>query len=300
MLHDTAATRSPSDDSYHYNVMRRAIEAIDSADHPLSLEELAGSMGMSAAHFQRIFSAWVGVSPKRYQQYLALDHAKSLLGERMTTLEAAAEAGLSGSGRLHDLFLRWEAMSPGEFARGGAGLEIRYGWFPSPFGEVLAMGTARGLCGLAFSAETGREAAMADMTARWPQARFTEAPEAVAAWVEAAFGGGGETALHLIGAPFQIKVWEALLQVPEGGVTTYSEIAGAIGHPRAMRAVGTAVGRNPISWRIPCHRVLRKEGALGGYHWGLPVKRALLARESARAEAAETGGTIEDPDRAIA
>ena len=285
MLHDTAATRTPSDDSYHYNVMRRAIEAIDAAETPLSLEELAGTMGMSAAHFQRIFSAWVGVSPKRYQQYLALDHAKSLLGERMTTLEAAAEAGLSGSGRLHDLFLRWEAMSPGEFARGGAGLEIRYGWFPSPFGEVLAMGTARGLCGLAFSAETGREAAMADMTARWPQARFTEAPEAVAGWVEAAFGGGGEAALHLIGAPFQIKVWEALLNIPSGHVTTYSELAQAVGHPRATRAVGTAVGRNPVSWLIPCHRALRKSGGLGGYHWGLPVKRAMLAYEAARADA---------------
>ena len=289
MLHDTAATRTPartpSDDSYHYNVMRRAIEAIDAAETPLSLEELAGTMGMSAAHFQRIFSAWVGVSPKRYQQYLALDHAKSLLGERMTTLETAAEAGLSGSGRLHDLFLRWEAMSPGEFARGGAGLEIRYGWFPSPFGEVLAMGTARGLCGLAFSAETGREAAMADMTARWPQARFTEAPEAVAGWVEAAFGGGGEAALHLIGAPFQIKVWEALLNIPSGHVTTYSELAQAVGHPRATRAVGTAVGRNPVSWLIPCHRALRKSGGLGGYHWGLPVKRAMLAYEAARADA---------------
>lgn len=269
---------------YHYQIMRRAIEIIDAAENPLSLEDLATRMGMSAAHFQRLFSAWVGVSPKRYQQYLALTHAKTLLSDRMTTLEVAQTAGLSGSGRLHDLFLRWEAMSPGEFAKRGAGLQISYGWFTSPFGEVLAMGTDRGLCGLAFTAETGREAAMADMTARWPAASYRHTPDAVASWVEAAFGGG-ETALHLIGAPFQIKVWEALLAIPSGCVSTYSGIAGAIGHPRAVRAVGTAVGRNPVSWLIPCHRALRKSGGLGGYHWGLPVKRAMLAYESARVEA---------------
>ncbi|MDX5403240.1 MAG: bifunctional helix-turn-helix domain-containing protein/methylated-DNA--[protein]-cysteine S-methyltransferase [Rhodobacterales bacterium] len=272
-------------ESYHYHVMRRAIHVIDAADRPLSLDEIAGQMGMSAAHFQRLFSAWVGVSPKRYQQYLTLDHAKRLLTDRMTTLEAAEGAGLSGTGRLHDLFLRWEAMSPGDFARRGAGLRISYGWFPSPFGEVLAMGTDKGLCGLAFAEETGREAAMADMTSRWPAATYLDAPEAVAGWVNAAFGGGGETALHLIGAPFQIKVWEALLTIPSGHVTTYSDIAGAVGHPRAVRAVGTAVGRNPVSWLIPCHRALRKSGGLGGYHWGLPVKRAMLAYEAARVDA---------------
>ena len=147
------------------------------------------------------------------------------------------------------------------------------------------MGTNRGLCGLAFSEETGRDAAMADMVARWPLARYVEQPSDVAGWVTSAFAGTGETALHLIGAPFQIKVWEALLAIPSGHVTTYSELAGAVGHPRAVRAVGTAVGRNPVSWLIPCHRALRKSGGLGGYHWGLPVKRAMLAYEAARAEA---------------
>ena len=285
--HDTASlsVTDKDADSYHYHVMRRAIDVIDTAEAPLTLDELATRMGMSAAHFQRLFSAWVGVSPKRYQQYLALDHAKRLLTERMTTLEAAATTGLSGTGRLHDLFLRWEAMSPGEFAKRGESLQISYGWFPSPFGEVLAMGTDRGLCGLAFTEETGREAAMADMTARWPAAQYQRAPDAVAHWMDAAFGGGGETALHLIGAPFQIKVWEALLAIPSGHVTTYSDIAGVIGNPRAVRAVGTAVGRNPVSWLIPCHRALRKSGGLGGYHWGLPVKRAMLAYESARVDA---------------
>ena len=274
-----------SEQSYHYNVMRRALEVMDAAEAPLSLEDLAALMDMSPAHFQRIFSAWVGVSPKRYQQYLRLGHAKALLAERHTVLEAAHEAGLSGTGRLHDLFLRWEAMSPGEFARGGAGLIIRYGWFDSPFGEALAMGTERGLCGMAFSEEFGRAWAWQDMIARWPEARFEENPEAIAPWVDAAFAGRGEAALHMIGAPFQIKVWEALLQVPSGHVTTYSDIAEAIGNPRAVRAVGSAVGRNPVSFLIPCHRALRKSGALGGYHWGLPVKRAILAWESARIEA---------------
>jgi AraC family transcriptional regulator, regulatory protein of adaptative response / methylated-DNA-[protein]-cysteine methyltransferase len=273
--------------SYHYAVIGRAIEAIAArAPEQASLEEVAASVGLSPAHFQRVFSQWVGVSPKRYQQYLALDHAKRLLAERKSVLEAAHASGLSGSGRLHDLFLRWEAMSPGEYARAGEGLEIAWGWFDTPFGPALAMGTDRGLCGLAFAVEAGREAAMADLRGRWPRADFVEAPERIAAWVEAAFGGRGETRLHLIGAPFQIKVWEALLQIPSGHVTTYSDLAAAIGRPTAVRAVGTAVGRNPVSWIIPCHRALRKAGGLGGYHWGLGVKRAMLAWESARYEGA--------------
>ena len=196
--------------SYHYNVMRRALDLIDGADAPLTLEELARDMQMSPAHFQRLFSSWVGVSPKRYQQYLTLDHAKALLTERHTLLEAADATGLSGTGRLHDLFLRWEAMSPGAYAQRGAGLTIRYGWFDSPFGEVLAMGTDKGLCGLAFAGECGRDAAWEDMTGRWPEADFTENPDAIAPWVDAAFAGKGQAALHMIGAPFQIKVWEAL------------------------------------------------------------------------------------------
>jgi AraC family transcriptional regulator of adaptative response/methylated-DNA-[protein]-cysteine methyltransferase len=273
-------------DSYHYAVIGRAIEHIAArAPEQASLDEIADAVGLSPAHFQRVFSQWVGVSPKRYQQYLALDHAKRLLAERRSVLDTAHDAGLSGAGRLHDLFLRWEAMSPGAFARAGEGLEITWGWFDSPFGPALAMGTDRGLCGLAFAAEVGREAAMADLVTRWPRARFVEAPERVAPWVDAAFGGGAAR-LHLIGAPFQIKVWEALLQVPSGHVTTYSDLAAAVGHPRAVRAVGTAVGRNPVSFLIPCHRALRKAGGLGGYHWGLGVKRAMLAWEAARLDAA--------------
>lgn len=271
--------------SYHYNVIARAIRLIDAAPIGLTLDSLAAEMGMSAAHFQRTFSQWVGVSPKRYQQYLTHDHARHMLANHATLLDTAQDAGLSGTGRLHDLFLTWEAMTPGDVARGGAGLTIDWGWFDSPFGPALVMGTARGICGMGFAAELGEEAAYDDLARRWPSARFTENPDQLRPWVQAAFGARPGAPLYLIGAPFQIKVWEALLRIPSGQVTTYGDIARVIGHPKAVRAVGTAVGRNPISWLIPCHRALRKGGALGGYHWGLPVKRALLAYEGARADA---------------
>lgn len=273
-----------TEDGYHYRTIARALQEIDAAGADLPLEVLAARMGMSAAHFQRVFSAWVGVSPKRYQQYLVLGHAKALLRERMTVLEAAQESGLSGGGRLHDLFLRWEAMAPGDYARGGAGLVIRWAWVDTPFGVALAMATERGLCALGFAEEAGRVATMADLCGRWPHARFAEDPGGIVPLVASVFSGQGGQ-MHLIGAPFQIKVWEALLRVPSGHVTTYSELARAVGHPKAVRAVGTAVGRNPISYFIPCHRALRMTGELGGYHWGLPVKRAILAWESARADA---------------
>ncbi|MDX5351277.1 MAG: methylated-DNA--[protein]-cysteine S-methyltransferase [Paracoccaceae bacterium] len=269
--------------SYHYQVIARALEVIDAEGPALTLEDLAARMRMSPAHFQRVFSQWVGVSPKRYQQYLVLGHARRLLADRHTVLGAAHEAGLSGGGRLHDLFLTWEAMSPGDYARGGDGLEIRWGWFDSPFGPALVMATDKGICGMGFAEEAGDVAALDDMVRRWPKARFVEAAEAIRPLAEAAFGGQA-TRLHLIGAPFQIKVWEALLAVPSGHVTTYADIAGAIGHPQAHRAVGTAVGRNPISFLIPCHRALRRDGGLGGYHWGLPRKRAMLAWEAARTD----------------
>lgn len=276
---------STAEDSYYYKLMRRAIDRIDAeGGRELRLEDLAAEMNLSPAHFQRIFSRWAGVSPKRFQQWLTLDHARRLLAERHTTLETADAVGLSGTGRLHDLFLRWEAMSPGDYARGGAGLTILWGWFDSPFGPALIMGTDRGICGIGFAAETGAEATMADMRSRWPQAEFVEDRTAMTPLSDRAFPTAGETAtapLYLIGAPFQIKVWEALLGIPTGHVTTYSDIARAIGHPQAVRAVGTAVGRNPVSWLIPCHRALRKSGGLGGYHWGLPVKRAMLAWEAA-------------------
>jgi AraC family transcriptional regulator of adaptative response/methylated-DNA-[protein]-cysteine methyltransferase len=274
---------------YHYDVMRRAITVIDTAEGNLSLEDMAAQMGMSAAHFQRIFSRWVGVSPKRYQQYLTLGHAKTLLHSQFSTVDTAHASGLSGSGRLHDLFVRWEAMSPGEYAKHGAGLVINWGWFDTPFGRAIVMGTDRGICGLGFAAEIGEEAAFLDLRDRWPDAEFTQAPERLDGWVKTAFGmeteNAGKAPLLLMGAPFQIKVWEALLSVPSGQVTSYSQIAQIVGNPKAVRAVGIAVGRNPVSWLIPCHRALRKSGAMGGYHWGLTMKRVMLAYEAAKAEA---------------
>ncbi|MCV2889678.1 bifunctional helix-turn-helix domain-containing protein/methylated-DNA--[protein]-cysteine S-methyltransferase [Ruegeria aquimaris] len=278
-----------TEEGYHYGVIRRAIELIDAGGESMSLDDLATQMNMSPAHFQRIFSRWVGVSPKKYQQYLTLGHAKALLEDRFTLLEAAQNVGLSGTGRLHDLFVRWEAMSPGDYARKGADLTIYWGWFESPFGPALVMGTERGICGIGFAAEAGAEATMQDLLSRWPQATFVEDPMRLRPWVLSAFGAASDrlepVPLYLIGAPLQIKVWEALLRIPSGQVTTYGELAQSIGQPRAVRAVGTAVGRNPVSWLIPCHRALRKSGGLGGYHWGLPVKRAMLAWEAARSEA---------------
>lgn len=288
MDHASLTAAPPADDavsgSYHYGVIARAIKALDAAGGaPVPLTALAAELRLSPAHLQRVFSAWAGISPKRYQQYLALDTARRLLAENATTLEAATGAGLSGSGRLHDLFIRWEAMPPGVYAQRGAGLEIDWGIGDTPFGPALAMATDRGLCGLAFTAETGSDAAFDDLADRWPRARFRSDPDRLAPMLAAVCAGRG-TRLHLIGPPFQIKVWEALLAIPDGAVTTYSEIARHVCSVRATRAVGTAVGRNPLAWLIPCHRVLRKDGGLGGYHWGLTVKRAMLAREAAHRE----------------
>lgn len=287
----TEEMRDESDEhsgSYHYRLIARAIARIDEAGgERLGLDELAAELGLSPAHFQRVFSRWVGVSPKRYQQYLALGHARGLLAARRPVLDTALEAGLSGPGRLHDLFLRWESMTPGEVGRGGGGVDIFWGWFDSPFGPALAMGTARGLCGIGFAGEQGAEKVMADLTGRWPAARFTEDPARLEDWVRAAFGTvPGGPPVQVIGAPFQLQVWQALLAIPPGQVSSYGEIAAAIGRPKAARAVGAAVGANPLSWLIPCHRVIGGSGALTGYRWGLPVKRAMLAWESARADSA--------------
>ncbi|WOI55057.1 bifunctional helix-turn-helix domain-containing protein/methylated-DNA--[protein]-cysteine S-methyltransferase [Palleronia sp. LCG004] len=268
--------------SYYWRLMRRAIDRLDAEDgRNLTLAEIAEEMNLAPEHFQRLFSRWIGVSPKRFQQFLTLGHAKKLLETRFTTLDTAHDVGISSTGRLHDLFVRWEAMSPGEYARKGAGLTIRHGYGTGPFGRMLGMVTDRGLCGLAFCEETGDDAALADLAARWPAATHLRDDKALAPHLSSAISPGARNDLHLIGAPFQIKVWEALMTIPTGHVTTYGEIAQAIGRPKAVRAVGSAVGRNPISWIIPCHRAIRATGGLGGYHWGIPVKRAMLAHEAA-------------------
>ncbi|MER5170924.1 bifunctional helix-turn-helix domain-containing protein/methylated-DNA--[protein]-cysteine S-methyltransferase [Thioclava kandeliae] len=276
------------EDRYHYRLIARAIAEIDAAHAEgltPSLADLAQRLNLSEAHFQKCFTAWAGVSPKRYMQYLKLDLAKDLLRKRHPLIAVAADTGLSGSARLHDLILRWEAMTPGEFARAGAGLTIHWGRFETHYGPVIAMGTGRGICGMAFTEVMGEALAFADLAKRWPAAQFREDPAALGNWVAAAFAQRGDVSLTLTGGAFQIKVWEALLQIPEGAVSTYQDIATAIGSPKATRAVGTAIGKNPIAALIPCHRALRKSGGLGGYHWGLTTKRVLLAREAARSEA---------------
>ncbi len=270
------------DDSCTYRVLKRAIEEIDHSEGRITLTDLAASIGMSATHFQRLFSKWVGISPKKYQQYLELEHSKQLLRDHHSLLDTALESGLSRTGHLHGRFITWEAMTPAEFAKNAKGLLICYAWGDSPFGDALIMATPRGICGISFSGETGHDATLADMMQRWPDAEFHKETAPTSKNGLAIFTDMGTSNLHVMGAPFQIKVWEALMNIPSGQVTTYSDIASAIGSPKATRAVGTAIGKNPISWLIPCHRVLRKSGELGGYHWGLPVKRTMLAYEAAK------------------
>ena len=200
------------DQSYHYKLIARAIALIDAPGGTArSLDDLAAELGLSAAHFQRVFSAWAGVSPKRYQQYLTLGHARQLLAARFSTFDTALQLGLSGQARLHDLFLRWEGMTPGDYAKRGEGLEIHYGWFDSPFGPALGLATDRGLCGLAFAENCDDMSALADMTRRWPKARYRADPAAAAPHVDVAFARKGTAQLHMIGTPFQIKVWEAFV-----------------------------------------------------------------------------------------
>ncbi|TQS71803.1 methylated-DNA--[protein]-cysteine S-methyltransferase [Rhodobacteraceae bacterium] len=272
------------EDSYHYQTIARALAIIENAHSEkrhLSLAELSGSLGMSESHFHKVFSAWVGVSPQRYDHYLSMMQARDLLRRRQPLSMVAHTLGLSGTARLHDLLIRWEAMTPGTYAAKGAGLQIFWGKFRSRFGPVLAMATTRGLCGVAFYTDIGEQAAFADLAKRWPAAQIDHAPDQVASFLRPVLSHRGETHIVLSGRPFQLKVWEALLQIPSGGVATYSDIAQAIDAPKSVRAVGTAVGRNPIAQLIPCHRVIRTTGELGGYHWGLGVKRALLLHEAA-------------------
>jgi AraC family transcriptional regulator of adaptative response/methylated-DNA-[protein]-cysteine methyltransferase len=252
-------------------------------DEQPSLAAMADRTGTSPYHFQRLFSRWVGLSPKKYVQFLTLERAKACLDASQSVLEAAFSAGLSGPGRLHDLFVNVEAVTPGEYKRGGAGLTIFHGVHDSPFGPCLLMHTERGICALAF-VDPGSEArALAAMTTRWPNARLVAdaVPGAeLAARVFAGPGSDGDPLrLLLCGTPFQIRVWEALLRIPPGAITSYQALAQFIGKPNATRAVGTANGANPIAYLIPCHRVIRKSGALGGYGWGLGRKLAMLSEE---------------------
>ena len=266
------------------------------------LKELARSAGLSEFHFQRLFRRWAGISPKRFVQYLTAGHAVRMLRESRTNLETAYDAGLSGGGRLHDLLVNFHAVTPGELKRAGAGLTIQYGFHPSPFGECLIGVTTRGVCHLGFVPPAGQHAALAELAAEWPQARFEEAPRMTSPISRRLFthvnGNSPGIDLHVRGTNFQIKIWEALLRIPQGSVVSYEDIARRIHAPRAVRAVASAVAHNPVAWLIPCHRVIRKSGAMGGYRWGETRKKALLAWETARTTVVKSSAASHpaDPD----
>lgn len=240
------------------------------------LETLAKVAGLSPFHFQRLFSKWAGVTPKDFVKAITNEHAKSLLAGSRGVLEASLEAGLSGPGRLHDLLVTVEGVTPGEFKARGAGVRISYGFHDTPFGECLIGATGRGVCYLAF------EGRLSELKKKWPKASLARDQGATKKLVDAMFARkGGKIRLVLEGTPFQVQVWKALLKIPRGKVASYFDIAKSIGKPSACRAVGAAVGRNAIGYLIPCHRVILESGAVGQYRWGAPRKRALLAWETA-------------------
>ncbi|MCB0191754.1 MAG: methylated-DNA--[protein]-cysteine S-methyltransferase [Anaerolineae bacterium] len=250
-----------------------------------SLKEVADAIGLSEYHFQRLFSRWAGISPKRFLQFLTVEHAKCLLTQSKSVLDVSYEAGLSGPGRLHDLFVTCEAITPGDYKRRGSGVEIRYGFHPSPFGECLLAVTERGVCALDFTSVGGREAALAALRANWGQGNLVEDSTITQPFADQIFDPvQDQQALPLVlkGTNFQIKVWQALLKIPSGAVVSYADIASTIGQPKASRAVGNAVSKNPIGYVIPCHRVIRKAGNIGDYHWGAARKQAMLGWESSR------------------
>ena len=258
------------------------------SEHP-SLEEAASAVGLSPFHFQRVFTRWAGVSPKTFVAAIAHAEARSRLEEGESVLGAAFDAGLSGPSRLHDLFVAQESVTPGEARRRGEGLELRWGQAPTPFGQGLFVIAPRGLCGLAFcdGEDRGEDGeAFADMHARWPAAAWTRDDEAAAAMARQVFlGSQTPTPVALIGPPFHVQVWKALLRIPPGRTASYGQVAAWAGKPGAFRAAGAAIGANPISWLIPCHRALAKDGRLTGYHWGLARKAAMLGLEATRASA---------------
>lgn len=254
-------------------------------DQP-DLDELARQAHWSPFHFQRKFQEWAGVSPKKFLQYLSLGHAKQLLRQQASVADAAHETGLSGTGRLHDLFVTLEAMTPGEYRQGGAALAIAYSFGESLFGSYLVASTAKGICKLVFS--TDEAAALTELRADWPNATLVAQETALHAQVAQFFAHDfpptGRLHLHLKGTSFQLKIWESLLRVPEGELRTYAQLAGAAERGAAVRAAGTAIGANPVAYLIPCHRVIRGTGELGQYRWGAPRKAALLGWEAAQIE----------------
>lgn len=270
----------------HYKVIERAIAFLRS-NYLLqpSLEEVAAQVHMSPYHFQRVFTEWAGVSPKKFTQYLSVSYAKSLLVEEQPSLfETALRTGLSGGGRLHDLFVQIEGMTPGEFKKGGVSVNIQYGFHTSSFGDLIIASTEKGICYLAFIERN--EEGLKELKKRFPGAKLKEANSQFQEQAMTFFAQKNpqkdKIPLHLRGTPFQLKVWEALLKIPEGRLMTYGQIAKEIGQSGASRAVGTAIGSNPIACIIPCHRVIQKSGIIGGYRWGVDRKSALIGWEAAQ------------------
>lgn len=271
--------------SRDYQLVERVIHYLGDVylERP-DLKEISRRAGLSEFHFQRLFTRWAGVSPKKFLQYLTKEHARRLLDHSHDVLSVSFDSGLSGPGRLHDLFVNFEAMTPGDYKTGGAGLTIRYGFHPSPFGECFIATTDRGICALHFVA-TSRSAVLNECRSRWRHAEFVEDTKQAASTVRRIFDHTGKIHLDVRGTNFQVKVWEALIRIPEGAVATYSDIARAIGRPGASRAVGTAIGSNPVAYLIPCHRVIRGLGVFGNYRWGEDRKKAILGWEFARRDA---------------
>ncbi len=281
---------NPPSASADYAIVRRAIEFISTRyrEQP-SIEAIAEHVGLSASHFQHVFKRWAGLTPKAFLQAITIERARELLRDSATVLDAAYDVGLSGPSRLHDLFVAHEALTPGDYRRDD--LTLAYGFHTSPFGEAIVVSTSRGMAGLGFVDEGNRQGALADMARRWPRARLVEDQGATAPYARRAFDPAlwrldAPLRVVLIGTDFELRVWETLLNVPMGRATTYSDIARKIGKPKAARAVGAAVGRNPISFVVPCHRVLGRSGALTGYHWGLARKQAIIGWEAGRTAAA--------------
>ncbi len=269
-----------------YDVVRKAIGHIRGhwREQP-EIETIAEAAGVTPTELHHLFRRWAGLTPKAFLQALTLNGARQLLRDSASVLDATYEVGLSGPGRLHDLFVTHEAMSPGEWKSGGEGLTIRFGFHPSPFGSALVMATERGLAGLAFADPGEEKAALADMQGRWPRAAYVEDSARTAAIARRIFDPSQWSAQQplrvvLIGTDWEVRVWEALLRIPMGRLATYSAIAGKLCAPKAARAVGAAVGKNPVSFVVPCHRVVGKAGDLTGYHWGITRKRAMLGWEA--------------------
>ena len=288
IMGDLQPTRPGAQDAAlrDYDSVRRAIGFI--SEHwraQPAIEAIAEAASVTPDELHHLFRRWAGLTPKAFMQALTLDHAKSLLRDSASVLDAALDSGLSGPGRLHDLFVTHEAMSPGEWKTGGAGMELRYGFHPSPFGTAIVISSERGLAGLAFSDPGGEKPAFEDMARRWPRATFVADQAGTAATARRIFDAklwNPEQPLRvlLIGTDFEVRVWETLLKIPMGRAVCYSDIATNIERPKASRAVGAAVGKNPISFVVPCHRALGKSGALTGYHWGITRKQAMIGWEA--------------------